>query len=86
MFYILPLFVHYLFSHFYLFHLICFFSFQVVANYIASSRVLEFVPGKKIHWPGNRLNPPLDSPVCGFDMSLCPDNCESILFSILALN
>ncbi|XP_026465471.1 atrial natriuretic peptide receptor 1-like isoform X2 [Ctenocephalides felis] len=48
--------------------------FEVVANYIASSRVLEFVPGKKIHWPGNRLNPPLDSPVCGFDMSLCPDN------------
>ncbi|CAB3381316.1 Hypothetical predicted protein [Cloeon dipterum] len=49
-------------------------SFHVVANYVGQNRSLEFEPGKKIHWAGGRTSAPLDTPVCGFDGSLCPDN------------
>lgn len=48
--------------------------FHVVANYYNSSG-LEFVAGRTIHWAGGRTEPPLDKPVCGYDNSLCPDNC-----------
>ncbi|XP_059474478.1 atrial natriuretic peptide receptor 1 isoform X2 [Neocloeon triangulifer] len=49
-------------------------SFQVVANYVGQNRSLEFEPGKKIHWAGGRTSAPPDTPTCGFDGSLCPDN------------
>ncbi|XP_061389201.1 atrial natriuretic peptide receptor 1, partial [Musca vetustissima] len=46
--------------------------FEIVAHF--QHNKLEYVPGKTIHWAGNRLDPPLDRPVCGYDGSLCPDN------------
>jgi len=47
-----------------------------VANYYGANKTLEYIPGKQIHWAGGRLEPPPDTPTCGFDGSLCPDNCE----------
>ncbi|XP_075146651.1 atrial natriuretic peptide receptor 1 isoform X2 [Haematobia irritans] len=46
--------------------------FEIVAHF--QHNKLEYVQGKTIHWSGNRLEPPLDRPVCGYDGSLCPDN------------
>lgn len=40
---------------------------QIVANYNGTSRKIEMVPGKDIHWPGNGV--PRDVPVCGFENS-----------------
>jgi hypothetical protein len=51
-------------------------SFQTVANYIGATRTLEYVPETKIYWAGGRTDPPPDTPTCGFDNSLCPDNCK----------
>lgn len=48
--------------------------FVVVANFLQNK--IEYVEGRKIHWSGNRVNPPADQPVCGFDGSLCPDKSE----------
>ncbi|XP_036142551.1 atrial natriuretic peptide receptor 1 isoform X2 [Monomorium pharaonis] len=48
--------------------------FEIVANYYGVNKTLEYVPGKQIHWAGGRLEPPPDTPTCGFDGSLCPDN------------
>ncbi|KAM7360932.1 atrial natriuretic peptide receptor 1 isoform 2-T3 [Cochliomyia hominivorax] len=46
--------------------------FEIVAHF--QHNKLEYVPGKEIHWAGDRVDPPLDRPVCGYDGSLCPDN------------
>ncbi|CRK98556.1 CLUMA_CG011905, isoform B [Clunio marinus] len=58
-------------------------KFEIVANYFHSTQ-LTFVDGKKIHWAGNRRDPPLDRPECGFDNTLCPEN-SSTMFAILSL-
>lgn len=47
-----------------------------MANYIAANRSLEYVTGRDIHWAGGKTEAPRDTPVCGFDGSLCPDKCE----------
>ncbi|XP_050396920.1 atrial natriuretic peptide receptor 1 isoform X2 [Patella vulgata] len=47
-------------------------QFEVVANYYGNKKQYEPVPGKRIHWAGGRTGPPPDTPVCGFDGSLCP--------------
>lgn len=49
--------------------------FEIVAHFFNKSG-LEYVEGKSIHWAGGRLQPPPDKPACGFDNSLCPDNCK----------
>lgn len=49
--------------------------FEIVANFFNKTG-LQYVPGKSIHWAGGRTQPPPDKPVCGFDNSLCPDNCK----------
>ncbi|XP_076630682.1 atrial natriuretic peptide receptor 1 isoform X1 [Colletes latitarsis] len=49
-------------------------KFEIVANYYGANKTLEYVPGKRIHWSGGRSEPPPDTPTCGFDGSLCPDN------------
>ncbi|XP_014488988.1 PREDICTED: atrial natriuretic peptide receptor 1-like [Dinoponera quadriceps] len=49
-------------------------KFEIVANYYGANKTLEYIPGKQIHWAGGRLEPPPDTPTCGFDGSLCPDN------------
>ncbi|XP_069679503.1 atrial natriuretic peptide receptor 1-like isoform X3 [Periplaneta americana] len=49
-------------------------TFRTVANYIGASRTLEYVKDTKIYWAGGRINPPPDTPKCGFDNSLCPDD------------
>ncbi|XP_046686862.1 atrial natriuretic peptide receptor 1 isoform X1 [Homalodisca vitripennis] len=46
-------------------------EFKVVANYIGLKHSLEYVPNTRIHWAGGRQNPPPDTPLCGFDNSLC---------------
>lgn len=38
----------------------------------------EYIASKKIHWAGGRKDPPLNTPVCGYDGKLCPDNCKSM--------
>ncbi|KAL6445937.1 hypothetical protein ACFW04_000963 [Cataglyphis niger] len=48
--------------------------FEIVANYYGANKTLEYISGKQIHWAGGRLEPPPDTPTCGFDGSLCPDN------------
>ncbi|XP_031842737.1 atrial natriuretic peptide receptor 1 [Nomia melanderi] len=48
--------------------------FEIVANFYGANKTFEYVPGKKIHWSGGRDEPPPDTPTCGFDGSLCPDN------------
>ncbi|XP_059142963.1 receptor-type guanylate cyclase gcy-28-like [Physella acuta] len=47
-------------------------TFEVVAEYFGNSKNYTPTPGKKIHWPGGRDGPPPDTPICGFDGSLCP--------------
>ncbi|OXU27503.1 hypothetical protein TSAR_011269 [Trichomalopsis sarcophagae] len=49
-------------------------KFEIVANYYGANKTLEYIPGKRIHWSGDRLEPPPDTPTCGYDGSLCPDN------------
>lgn len=53
--------------------------FEIVAHFFNKSG-LEYVEGKSIHWAGGRTQPPPDKPACGFDNSLCPDNCNCFLF------
>ncbi|CAL1673800.1 unnamed protein product [Lasius platythorax] len=48
--------------------------FEIVANYYGANKTLEYISGKQIHWAGGRSEPPPDTPTCGFDGSLCPDN------------
>ncbi|XP_026301091.1 atrial natriuretic peptide receptor 1 isoform X2 [Apis mellifera] len=49
-------------------------KFEIVANYYGANKTLQYVAGKRIHWSGGRSKPPPDTPTCGFDGSLCPDN------------
>ncbi len=58
---------------------------QVVANYYGRTGKLVDVPGKSIHWAGGRTSPPPDTPPCGFDGSLCPDNSECIYWRTYSL-
>ncbi|XP_037954574.1 atrial natriuretic peptide receptor 1 isoform X3 [Teleopsis dalmanni] len=46
--------------------------FEIVAHFLHNR--LEYVPGKQIHWAGDRLEAPPDRPTCGYDGALCPDN------------
>ncbi|BFZ14046.1 hypothetical protein BsWGS_17085 [Bradybaena similaris] len=46
--------------------------FEVVADYFGNTKLYTPKDGKKIHWAGGRDGPPPDTPVCGFDGSLCP--------------
>ncbi|XP_063236089.1 atrial natriuretic peptide receptor 1-like [Bacillus rossius redtenbacheri] len=48
-------------------------KFHTVANYIGLTKTLQPVEGVAIHWAGGRTEPPLDTPQCGFDNSLCPE-------------
>lgn len=48
-----------------------------MANYYGANKTLQYVAGKRIHWSGGRSKPPPDTPTCGFDGSLCPDNSKS---------
>lgn len=45
---------------------------QVVANYYGNKKQYEPVAGQKIYWAGGVLEPPPDTPQCGFDGSGCP--------------
>ncbi|XP_048515971.1 atrial natriuretic peptide receptor 1 isoform X6 [Athalia rosae] len=49
-------------------------KFEIVANYYGANQTLEYVAGRPIHWSGGRQEPPPDTPTCGFDGTLCPDN------------
>ncbi|XP_051626980.1 atrial natriuretic peptide receptor 1 isoform X1 [Manacus candei] len=42
-------------------------EFQIVANYNGTTKKIQMVPGREIHWPGNVV--PSDVPPCGFDHS-----------------
>ncbi|KAG8212721.1 hypothetical protein J437_LFUL019637, partial [Ladona fulva] len=50
------------------------FTFKEVAHYEGATGTLVDVPGAVIHWAGGRTKAPPDTPLCGFDNSLCPDN------------
>ncbi|XP_063832442.1 atrial natriuretic peptide receptor 1-like isoform X3 [Ostrinia nubilalis] len=59
-------------------------KFEVVATYVAANSSLQFIPDRPIHWAGGRLMPPPDTPECGFDGSLCPDNSLPV-YAILSI-
>ncbi|CAH0678051.1 unnamed protein product [Spodoptera exigua] len=59
-------------------------QFQVVATYVAADSTLQFIKDRPIHWAGGRTTPPPDTPVCGFDGSLCPDNSLPV-YAILSI-
>ncbi|XP_072933230.1 atrial natriuretic peptide receptor 1-like [Epargyreus clarus] len=59
-------------------------KFQVVATYVAANSSLQFVEHRPIHWAGGRETPPPDTPLCGFDGSLCPDNSLPV-YAILSI-
>uniref|UniRef100_A0A8U7NNI9 Guanylate cyclase n=1 Tax=Corvus moneduloides TaxID=1196302 RepID=A0A8U7NNI9_CORMO len=40
-------------------------NFQIVANYNGTTKKIQMVPGREIHWPGNAV--PSDVPPCGFE-------------------
>ncbi|XP_046998481.1 atrial natriuretic peptide receptor 1-like [Schistocerca americana] len=46
-------------------------QFETVVHY--SRGVLHHIRHRSIHWPGGRTEPPLDTPQCAYDGSLCPD-------------
>ncbi|KAJ8711871.1 hypothetical protein PYW08_008825 [Mythimna loreyi] len=59
-------------------------KFQVVATYVAANSSLQFIEDRPIHWAGGRTSPPPDTPECGFDGSLCPDNSLPV-YAILSI-
>ncbi|XP_063548181.1 atrial natriuretic peptide receptor 1-like isoform X1 [Cydia strobilella] len=59
-------------------------KFQVVATYVAANKSLQFHPDRPIHWAGGSTDPPRDTPVCGFDGSLCPDKSLPV-YAILSI-
>lgn len=59
-------------------------QFQVVATYLADDSTLQFIKDRPIHWAGGRAGPPPDTPICGFDGSLCPDNSLPV-YAILSI-
>ena len=44
----------------------------MVANYYGNKKLYVEVPGRTIHWGGDRTEPPPDVPKCGFDGLGCP--------------
>ncbi|XP_039282700.1 atrial natriuretic peptide receptor 1 isoform X3 [Nilaparvata lugens] len=58
-------------------------EFRIVANYIGVKHALEYVPHTSIHWAGGRLDPPPDTPHCGFDGSLCRQMTGYAILSIV---
>ncbi|XP_063382132.1 atrial natriuretic peptide receptor 1-like isoform X3 [Cydia fagiglandana] len=59
-------------------------KFQVVATYVAANKSLQFNPDRPIHWAGGSTDPPRDTPICGFDGSLCPDKSLPV-YAILSI-
>ncbi|CAG9793364.1 unnamed protein product [Diatraea saccharalis] len=59
-------------------------KFEVVATYVAANSSLQFIPDRPIHWAGGRTTPPPDTPECGFDGTLCPDNSIPV-YAILSI-
>ncbi|XP_030020680.1 atrial natriuretic peptide receptor 1 isoform X3 [Manduca sexta] len=59
-------------------------KFEVVATYVAANSSLQFIEGRPIHWAGGRTTAPPDTPMCGFDGSLCPDNSLPV-YAILSI-
>ncbi|XP_034835758.1 atrial natriuretic peptide receptor 1-like isoform X1 [Maniola hyperantus] len=59
-------------------------KFEVVATYVAANSSLQFVENRPIYWAGGRTSPPPDTPRCGFDGSLCPDNSLPV-YAILSI-
>ena len=55
-------------------------DYEVVLTYLSANASIRIEPNKTIHWAGGRLNPPPDTPECGFDGSLCAD--ESNKYSV----
>ncbi|XP_063002092.1 atrial natriuretic peptide receptor 1 isoform X2 [Elgaria multicarinata webbii] len=56
-------------------------EFEIVANYNGTTKKIEMVPGKDIHWPGNTV--PRDVPLCGFENN--NPICQKASFSLLEI-
>ncbi|XP_053133430.1 atrial natriuretic peptide receptor 1 isoform X2 [Hemicordylus capensis] len=56
-------------------------EFEIVINYTGTTKKLEIVPGKDIHWPGNAV--PRDVPLCGFENE--NPICHKASFSLLEI-
>nr|XP_008122827.1 PREDICTED: atrial natriuretic peptide receptor 1 [Anolis carolinensis] len=56
-------------------------EFEIVANYNGTTKEIEMVAGKDIHWPGNAI--PRDVPFCGFENS--NPACRKASFSLLEI-
>ncbi|XP_026548587.1 atrial natriuretic peptide receptor 1-like, partial [Notechis scutatus] len=55
--------------------------FEVVAIYNGTTKKIETIPGKKIHWPGNAV--PREVPFCGFENE--NPLCQKASFSLLEI-
>lgn len=58
-------------------------SFEIIAKLIKDQ--LIYLPGKSIHWAGGRKTSPPEVPKCGFDGSLCPNDCMFNIYIIYSL-
>nr|XP_056709736.1 atrial natriuretic peptide receptor 1 [Euleptes europaea] len=56
-------------------------DFEIVISYNGTTKKLEMVPGKDIHWPGNAV--PRDVPFCGFENS--NPACQKASLSLLEI-
>ncbi|KAM3824903.1 atrial natriuretic peptide receptor 1 [Vipera latastei] len=56
-------------------------EFEIVANHNGTTKKIEMVPGKRIHWPGDAI--PRDVPFCGFENN--NPLCQKASFSLLEI-
>nr|XP_060613964.1 atrial natriuretic peptide receptor 1 [Anolis sagrei ordinatus] len=56
-------------------------EFEIVANFNGTTKEIEMVAGKEIHWPGNAI--PKDVPFCGFENE--NPACQKASFSLLEI-
>ncbi|XP_042295204.1 atrial natriuretic peptide receptor 1 isoform X2 [Sceloporus undulatus] len=56
-------------------------EFEIVADYNGTTKKIQMVSGKSIHWPGNSI--PRDVPFCGFENS--NPACHKASFSLLEI-
>lgn len=59
-------------------------DFEAVMIFDSLQNQFFDVPGKRMHWPYSKYDPPLDVPVCGFDGELCNEDDSSQTFLLIA--
>ncbi|XP_074600030.1 atrial natriuretic peptide receptor 1-like [Brevipalpus obovatus] len=61
-------------------------DYEVVLTYLSANASIRIEANKTIHWAGGRLNPPPDTPECGFDGALCADEkLQTLIIIVIVL-